>query len=232
MQHSFSTVRSTPIVLSSSVEGMVYGLFALAVGLTATGVFVGMQYASTLLTSGMYMFLMIAELAIVFTSRWWANRSPLNVILFFLFPFFSGITLTPFILMVSTGYVNGNAILLNALAATTFMAGAAAVFARTTKWNLGMMGRGLLFALLGFLGIAILQLFIPALRTTQGEMLISGAGVLLFAVFTAYDIQRIQRMSVEGASPFLMALSLYLDIYNLFLMVVRFMLAVSGNRRD
>ena len=42
----------------------------------------------------------------------------------------------------------------------------------------------------------------------------------------AYDIQRIQHLSRLGASPFLMALSLYLDIYNLFLYVLRFMLAI------
>ncbi len=34
-----------------------------------------------------------------------------------------------------------------------------------------------------------------------------------------------------GANPFLLALSLYLDIFNLFLSVLRFMSVLSGERR-
>lgn len=225
-----SASRGAPITLAPSVESQVYGLFALAVGLTAAGVWIGMQYLPQLV--GMQFVLLIASLAIVFTAGWWAEKSPLNYLLFGAFPVISGITMAPFVLYVDAAYANGFSILLNALGATALMAGAAAVVARTTSWNLGVMGRTLFFALIGLLLLGLLQVFVPSLRTGTFEILLSGGGVLLFSFFTAYDLQRIQQMGRAGANPFMLALSLYLDIYNLFLYVVRFMLAVSGNRRN
>ena len=224
-------VRSQPIIVSPSVEAQVYGLFAVAMGLTVAGVLLGLQFAVALLTTGMSMILLLVELGIIFTSRWWMSSSPLNYLLFGLFPLLSGITVTPYLLYVLAGYANGGSILLNALGATAFTAAAAAVFARTTQWNLGFLGRGLFFAVLGLIGLSLLQIFVPSLRGTTTELLVSGFGVAIFAVFTAYDVQRIQQQSRLGANPFLMALSLYLDIFNLFLYVLRLMLALSGNRR-
>lgn len=229
---NFSPVQSTPITLSSSVESKVYGLFGIAMALTAAGVYVGMQFAESLLTSGMYIVLLILELAILFTAPWWRKKSPLNMILFGAFPLLSGITVTPYLILVLTGYANGPSILFNALAATVFMALAAGVFAKTTSWNLSVMARMLIFSLLGLIAFSLLQIFVPALRTTQFELILSGAGVIIFALFTAYDVQRISQLSrTEGADAFLLALSLYLDIFNLFMYVIRFMIAFSGDRR-
>lgn len=224
-------VRSQPLSLAPSAEAGVYGLFALAMALTVLGAFLGMQFAAQIFGSGLLLLLIIGELAIVFTAPLWAARSPLNVLLFALFPVSSGITLAPLLLWVLAGYANGASILLNALAATACIAGAAAIFARTTSWNLSVLSRALFFSLLGLIFLGLLQLFVPTLRAGTFELTLSGAGVLVFGVFMAYDLQRIQAMGRMGASPFLLALSLYLDIYNLFLYVVRFMVALSGERR-
>jgi len=228
---TFSSSHARPVALTASTEAQTYLLFAVAMGLTVLGVFVGLRFAPTLLNSGAYMILLFAELGIVFTSGWWSRQSPLNYLMFGLFPLFSGITITPFLLMVLAGYVNGASILLNALASTTFMAAGAAVFARTTRWNLSGLGNALFLGLIGLIAMALLQLFIPALRTPQFELIISGVGVILFALLLSFDLQRIQHLGRAGANPFQLALSLYLDIFNLFLYVVRFMLAISGNRR-
>lgn len=227
----FSTAQSRPMALSASTESQVYGLFSLAMALTVAGVFAGIAQASFLLSSGMHVFLLLLELAIVFSSRLWMDKSPLNIVLFAVFPFVSGITFTPYLIAILAGYANGSAIVLNALAATVFMALAAAVFARTTSWNLGAFGRGLFFALLGLVGMGLLQLFFPSLRTPGIELAVSGAGVVVFALFTAFDLQRIQGQARLGANPFVMALSLYLDIFNLFLYILRFMTVLSGERR-
>ncbi len=226
-----SDIQSKPIPLSSSVESQVYGLFALAMAITAVGVFVGMQYAVVLLSSGIHMVLLIAELALIFTARLWMDKTPLNYILFATFPFLSGFTITPYILYVLAGYVNGASILLNAFGATAFMALAAAVFARTTSMNLSIFARALFMGLIGLILLGIAQIFIPALQTTQFELMLSGAGIVIFAVFTAYDLQRISHLSRQGANPFILALSLYLDIFNLFLFILRFMLVLAGDRR-
>ncbi|HLD07634.1 MAG TPA: Bax inhibitor-1 family protein [Candidatus Peribacterales bacterium] len=228
----YSIPGSQPITLTKTGEMQVFMLFAFAMGLTAVGVFAGNIYAPILFRGGTALLLVIAEFAILLTAPLWKDRSPLNLILFALFPLLSGITISPYLWAVSQGYANGNAILFNALVATTFMSAAAALFARTTSINLGVFGRSLFFALLGIVGLTLLQIFVPALRQSIGfEMGLSAAGVVLFALFTAYDFQRVQVMSRQGANPFLLALNLYLDIFNLFLYVVRFMTAISGNRR-
>ncbi len=228
---AYAPARSQPIVLSASTEAQVYALFALAMGLTVFGVFLGMQFALPLFSSGLVWLLLIAELGIVFSARLWIAQTPLNYLLFGLFPVLSGITVTPFLLSVLVGYANGGSILLNALAATGCMAGASAVFARTTRWDLSMFSRALFLGIIGLLALGLLQIFFPALRTTPFELMLSGGGVLLFAAFTAFDLQRIQAMGRMGENAFLLALSLYLDIFNLFLYVVRFMIAISGERR-
>ena len=227
----FSSARGHPIAVEPSTEAKVFGLFALALGLTLVGVILGMAYAPLFLASGVQIVFLVAELLLIFTSRLWMQRSPLNIVLFGLFPLLSGITITPYILYVLAGYVNGSRILLNALSATVFMAAASGVFAFTTKKDLSVLGRALFLGLLGLIFLAVLQIFFPGLRGRGSELLISGGGVVLFALFTAFDIQRVRAMGRLGANPFLLALSLYLDIFNLFLYILRFMIALSGNRR-
>lgn len=231
MEQPYSPVQSRPIAISQSTEAQVYGLFAVAMALTVLGVFIGMQYAPVLLATGLHFFFLFAELGLIFTAGLWMNKSPLNYFLFGLFPLISGFTITPYILSVLTGYANGGSILLNALSATGFMAASAAVFAKTTKWNLGVMGKALFLALIGLILVGLLQVFIPSLQTSQFELMLSGVGVVIFALFMAYDLQRIEHLGKMGAHPMMLALSLYLDIFNLFLYILRFMVALSGDRR-
>lgn len=227
----FSTpVSSQPIVLSRSTESQVYGLFALAMGLTVLGVYGGAVYMP-FLPPGLFLAFGVVELALIFTSGWWSRVSPWNRIFFGVFPLLSGFTIAPYLLAIIAEYVNGLPILLNALAATTCMALGAAVVARMTGLNLAFLGKFLVMGLIGLVVLGLLQLFIPALQTGQMELFLSGAGVLLFAGFTAYDLQRIQQLARYDVNPFILALSLYLDIFNLFLSVLRFMVAISGDRR-
>jgi FtsH-binding integral membrane protein len=231
MQYEFSPSRSRPVTIDASTEAQVYGLFAFAMFITALGVYAGNIAAPMLLGAGLHMVLLLVQLGLLFTASFWMDRSPLNYVLFGLFPFISGFTIAPFIGMVMTGYENGPSILLNALSATAFMSLAAALWARTTSIRLGMLGNMLMLSLLGLLGMSILQYFVPALQTPRFELFLSGFGVVLFGLFTAYDMQRIQELGKVGANPFMLALSLYLDIFNLFVSLVRFMIALSGDRR-
>jgi FtsH-binding integral membrane protein len=228
----YSSAGSRPLALPSSVESTVYGLFAVAMALTLVGAYLGVQFAPQLLVSGMQVMFLIAELVLIFTSRWWSRSSPLNIILFAVFPLLSGITVTPYILSVLIGYANGSAIVLNAFAATACMGLAAAVIARSGRFTLTpAFGKALIFSVIGLIVMGLLQVFIPGMRTGAFELLISGAGIVVFALFTVFDIQRIQVLSRAGGNAFMLALSLYLDIFNLFLYVLRFMTAFSGNRR-
>ncbi len=222
---------AAPITLSASVQSQVYTAFALAMFLTAVGAYAGMLFAPVLFGSGVFFFLMIAELLLVFTAQLWIAKAPLNYALFALFPLLSGITLAPLLIVAIGAYANGGMIVLDAAIATAAIAGCAAVLARTTRMNLSSFSGIFLLALLGIIVLSLVQLFVPALRTGTMEIVISGALIAIMAGFTAIDIQRINRNAALGGQPLLLALSLYLDMFNLFVAVLRFMLAIAGDRR-
>lgn len=222
-------VSSAP-ARSQSVAS-VYGLLFLALLFTLLGCAVGATVALPLMTSGWIGLLFILELAIVWTAPKWTRSTPLNYFLFFAFPFLSGLTLAPVIISVLVGYANGASILLNALIATGLMTLSSAVLASMTRGNLGgMFGQFLLQAVLGLIIFSIVQMFFPSLRSEGIELIVSGIGIVVFSLFLAVDIQRVQRRG-DLDSPFLMAIALYLDIFNLFLFILRFMTSGAERRQ-
>lgn len=93
----------------------------------------------------------------------------------------------------------------------------------TTDRDLSPMGTFLLVGLIGLLVASLLAIWLPGLN-----MVVSIAGVLIFAGLTAYDTQRIKSMySYVAGTPdvdrtvVMSALNLYLDFINMFLFVLR-----------
>lgn len=121
--------------------------------------------------------------------------------------------------------------------ASTFFATAAAfgglsLYGYTTKKDLTGFGTFLIMALLGLILVSLVNMF---LHNSMLNMLISGAGVLIFAGLTAYDTQKLKHTyyalggnetALSVATSF-GALNLYLDFVNLFMYLLRFM----GDRR-
>lgn len=100
-----------------------------------------------------------------------------------------------------------------------------------TKKDLTSWGNLLFMALIGIILASVVNFFM------QSEMmywLITYAGILIFVGLTAYDTQKIKRMSTaneigsegESKGAIIGALMLYLDFINLFLLLLR----VLGNR--
>lgn len=121
--------------------------------------------------------------------------------------------------------------------ATAFMTTAAgfgglSLYGYTTKRDLGPIGSFCYMALFGLIAIMLLSLFIPSLRGDTMQIVISVAGLLIFAGLTAYDTQRIKALAYTdsnnlGSQAVYGALMLYLDFLNLFLNLLRLM----GDRR-
>jgi FtsH-binding integral membrane protein len=98
-----------------------------------------------------------------------------------------------------------------------------------TKADLTKMGTYLFIGLIGVLIAIIINIF---LRSGTLDLIISIVGVLIFTGLTAYDTQKIVRLSrdpqIQGSEGSLMtklsimgALALYLDFLNLFLFLLR-----------
>ena len=107
------------------------------------------------------------------------------------------------------------------------MFGAMALYGAVTKRNLSGMGRTLMMLLFGLIIAGIANIFFGS---NTADLIISGAGVIIFALYTAYDTQR---LLAEGAwltdedqrtkGAIMGAVNLYLNFLNLFLYLLRFL---------
>jgi hypothetical protein len=120
--------------------------------------------------------------------------------------------------------------------ATTFFItggtfGAMSFYGYTTKRDLTSIGNLCFMALIGFLLASIVNIF---LRSEAFYWVLTYFGILIFVGLTAWDTQKIKRMS-QAATDETMgqriaiygALALYLDFINLFLLLLR----ILGRRR-
>lgn len=117
-------------------------------------------------------------------------------------------------------------------ACTAGMFGAMALYGATTKRNLSGLGRTLFMLLIGLIIAAIANAFFG---NSTADLIISGFGVVIFALYTAYDTQRLIAEGTWLTDPdqrakgaIMGAVSLYLNFLNLFLYLLRFL----GAARD
>jgi len=177
--------------------------------------------------ANIWFLIMIGQLALAVGIQATINRlSPTASLgLFFVFAASMGLTIG----IIVSAY-NGPSVA-GAFLSASAMFGAAALYGATTRRELAGMG-GILF--MGLIGIIVASIVNLLLASSMIGWLISIAGVALFTVLTAYDVQRITRGdyaafagSQERAS-IMAALHLYLDFINLFL----FMLRLMGGSRN
>ena len=212
--------------MKTGIEPTFYGkvmiFFAFAIFMSALGTYVtGTYFMEYFVNAPVLMYLFFAiELAIVFTSRAWSTKIPLNRFLFAIFAFITGVTIAPLVYIVAAS-TGGLAILTKALVATGFMFSASALFGATTDLDLSGMRGLLLTTLIGLIVVGVLGFFFPWGNTM--ELVYSGIGMLLFSAFTAFNVQGLKRYPEDRYID--AALSLYLDIFNLFIFILRFMIA-------
>jgi FtsH-binding integral membrane protein len=110
------------------------------------------------------------------------------------------------------------------------MFGAAAIYGATTKRSLNSLGGFLFMGMIGLLVASVVNIW---LASSAAGWVIALIGVVVFTVYTAYDVQKISYGdyaaslgSVEKASV-LGAIHLYINFVNIFL----FLLRLTGGRR-
>jgi len=200
--------------------------FGLALLTSAAGTYVGFKYMIPLFIANeaIIWILFAAELILIFTARLWSTRKPINYLLFVTFAFVTGLTLVP-ILASTILEFGGPDIIIKALMATTLTFAGTAVFGWVTHRNLTGLSGFLWIGLIGMIIVSLIGIFIPWSNTF--EMVFSGIGVILFGAYTMYDIQRLKMFPDDR--PIDAALMLYLDIFNLFIYILRLM---SAGRRN
>ncbi|MBY0520113.1 MAG: Bax inhibitor-1/YccA family protein [Sphingomonas sp.] len=105
------------------------------------------------------------------------------------------------------------------------------LYGYTTQRNLTAIGSFLIVGLIGLIVASLINVF---LQSGPMDLVISIAGVLIFAGLTAYDTQRTKAIYAqvagtewEGRTIIMSALNLYLDFINMFLFILRLF---GGNR--
>jgi hypothetical protein len=222
----------------------VYGWMAGGLALTAAiAWFVGNNPAIQQVIFGnsfVFVLLIVAEFGLVIgLSRAIARMSPqMAGLLFLTYAAVNGLTLSSIFKVYATGDIT------MAFVASAGMFLAMSLIGSATHMDLSKIGNIALFGLFGIIIMSIINIFT---KSSGFDFLISIIGIVVFLALTAWDTQKLRRMALNldptGDNPITMAggnpqaekaavigaLSLYLDLINLFLFVLRFF---GGRRRD
>ncbi len=179
--------------------------FGLAILTAAVGAFLAPFVIPYTTFWGPYVFFII----LMFTQGFWITNKTWSTPVFFLFAMASGMIIYPTLAYASmTGQF---AAIIQALVASSATFFAAALFGYTTKKDLSGMGQFLFITMIGLLIASVVNIF---LVNTIFSLVLSGIAVVLFAAYTAYDLQAIK--NGWYATPLQAALSLYINIFALF----------------
>ena len=170
-----------------------------------------------------YQFLVIAELAMVFSISFFINKisSSLAKILFFAYSLVNGVTLTVI------GRIYAPQVIFYAFMITLTIFVVTAIYGYTTQEDLSSYRRFFMIALISLIILSIINAFIGV---GMLEWVITIGGVVIFTGLIAYDVNRIKFISYQLADGdneamekmgIIGALNLYLDFINLFIYILR-----------
>ncbi len=219
--------------MASSFMYKVYGWMSFALAVTA-----GVAYY-TFRTQAFFKYLtahpwamaglVILQFALVIVLAFYVMRMslPVAIATFILYAASLGLT------MASIFFVYTKSSIYATFIVTAGMFLATALYGYFTKTDLTSVGS---FAIMGLFGLIIGMLVNLFLRNSTFDYILSGIGVIIFTLLTAYDTQKIKQIAsrlvadnqTRGKVAILGALTLYLDFINLFLFMLRFM----GDRRE
>ena len=178
----------------------IFALMFGAVGITALAAYItiwggGLAYIFNPMTGGMtplYYILLFGGLGLSL----WAQVRVFNMkpttaaLLLALYAVTIGVTMTPLIAVALT--VNPMSIL-TAFIVSALMFACMAVFGYKTVKDLSGLGVFLMMAMIGLILVGIIAMFWPALLGGTFGTVVCFIGVLVFALFTAYDMQNLKR---------------------------------------
>ena len=222
---------SPTVVVDASAQQRVlrntYWLLALTMIPTVIGAMIGATFSFAPLFAAypimgpIGMFLVMIGLLFAVSA---ARNSIWGVVLTFVFTFVAGFFLGP-ILQHALALKNGGQLVALAGGMTGTILFVMAGIATVTKKDFSFMGKFLFVGLILLIVASLVGLFfpIPAMQLT-----ISAVAVLLFSLFILYDVSNIIH---GGETNYVMAtVSLYLNIYNIFVSLLNLLMAFSGQR--
>ncbi|MDD5057755.1 MAG: Bax inhibitor-1/YccA family protein [Sideroxydans sp.] len=221
-----TTQIGTLAVEQNKVLRNTYMMLALTMIPTVIGAFIGMTInfsfmAASPIMSSLIMFAVMMGMLFAVTAL---RNSVWGVVALLGFTFVAGVMLGP-ILQVALHLKNGAQLVGIAAGGTSIIFFSLATIATVTKKDFSFMGKFLFIGLILLVVASLANMFfqIPALSLT-----ISAIAVMIFSAYILFDVSRIV---TGGETNYVMAtLSLYLDIYNLFINLLQLLMAFAGER--
>jgi modulator of FtsH protease len=200
-----------------TVFGQVMSLVALTVGCAALGAYLGRN-----LSGGIGLALFIGVFACIFALNFAAKagRDQLAIGFLFAIGLLIGLAVAP----VLAYYAKSNpSATWQAAGATGGFVAALGAFGYATRRDLSGWARTLFWALVALIVFGIVALFasIPHVNVIYCVL-----GLAIFGGFTIFDFNRLRRANTADAVP--IAASIFLDIFNVFLLL----LSLFGGSRD
>jgi uncharacterized protein len=222
-----------PIGVVNSLMRRVFGWMALGLSLTGITAFIVTLIPDLqkflLMNPGIFLILILAQLGLVGYLSFGIQRMSREAAMtaFTVYSILTGATLS----MLFVAYTPASLALTFFVCAGMFAA--MSFYGYFTQADLSGMGSMLFMGLIGLIIALVINAF---LRSPQLDFVTAIFGVIIFTLFTAYDVQMVKRMGMAmmdtGAEmtkvSIISALKLYLDFINLFLFLLRFL----GQRRS
>lgn len=194
--------------VSQTTLSKVMGLLGMAALFTAAG-----ALAAPFIGRAGFFIGLFGALGAVLLLNFVKDKAPWNLVLLYAFATLEGLVLGG---ILESYLAHGLGMLvLAAAAATGVVVLVAGGYGYTTKRDLTGMGSILFIGLLALIVVSLIGIFV---HLTILQLVISAGGALLFTGFLIFDLNRIARSGdVSQGDAILLAVSVYLDILNLFL---------------
>jgi FtsH-binding integral membrane protein len=218
---------SESLAVRNRVLRNTYWLLAISMLPTVLGAWLGVQFKFAFFAGSPFIGFMIF-LAIAFGFFYAIEKtkdSGLGVAILLGFTFFMGLMLSRMIGQI-LGFSNGVSLIMTAFGGTAAIFGVMATVATVSKRDFSGLGKWLFAGVLVILVAAAANIFlqIPALYLA--------VSVLAIVIFSAYILFDVQRVINGGETNYISAtLSIYLDLYNVFVNLLA-LLGIVGGQRD
>ena len=189
--------------------GQTMALVAATTGAFALGAYLGRNIASP-----WSLLFFLASFGCLFALSSAVKRSEQAAMpLLFGFGLLTGLAVAPTLAYYAS--IDPQAIWMAGGAAALFVAGFGAA-GYATRRDLSGLARGLFWALVALIGFGIVAIFV---RIPNGDLIYAIVGLGIFGGLIAFDFQRVRRSTDIRTAP-LLAASIFLDIINVFLLLL------------
>lgn len=238
---NFGFEQQEPRLVNPDMQGLnsffkkVYTYMALALLVTAVTAYLGItmfaRQIATIFSSPISSIIMIGVVfgfVYLFGKRVYQNPAQA-------FGMLMGFAVLNGLMFTVIGMVTPIGTLATAFLTTAFLFAGMALYGVTTKKSMASMSSILFGSLIALIIGGIINLFF---FNSIVYMFLSVVGVIVFALFTAYDMNRLKAMYMQFAGDADMeqgmavsgSLSLYMDFINLFIYMIQLFTAFGGSR--